>query len=250
MPHPAPSSPQITPRRSGEGTRRLSMPDRRRIDSDVRAFLREPSTPWIVFDREGRPPSQLAVGEHVPLARVAVLSRPHFFPVGPAEGSAEPSSLAVAADLGLGPVPAAEKPARRAPGRLAKIGALAVGMVAALVVAAVAAGGEPGGARGARASGGSAPVPPDVTPPDLDPKLPAPASPAPAKADDARGRFGHLAIAGAAGGRDVFLDGKRLVGHGARSFVVVCGAHTIAVGTRDGARAVDVPCNAELLVAH
>ena len=31
-----------------------SYPDRARIDSDVRAFLRPASSPWIVFDRDSR----------------------------------------------------------------------------------------------------------------------------------------------------------------------------------------------------
>jgi hypothetical protein len=31
-----------------------SYPDRKRIDSDVRAFLRPVSSPWIVFDRDSR----------------------------------------------------------------------------------------------------------------------------------------------------------------------------------------------------
>src|SRR4051794_16659592 len=35
-------------------TREPSYPDRARIDSDVRAFLRPASSPWIVFDRDSR----------------------------------------------------------------------------------------------------------------------------------------------------------------------------------------------------
>ena len=84
----------------------VSLPDRRRIDSDVRAFLREPSTPWIVFDQEGRPPSQLAVGEVLTVPRKTLLSDYDFFPstraVDDASASAiklEPSSLALASDL-------------------------------------------------------------------------------------------------------------------------------------------------------
>ena len=85
----------------------VSIPDRRRIDSDVRAFLREPSTPWIVFDREGRPPSQLAVGEMFSTPRRSLLSfadASTFFPAtaiidATPSGTHEPSSLAVASDL-------------------------------------------------------------------------------------------------------------------------------------------------------
>src|SRR3954462_4719843 len=81
----------------------VSIPDRRRIDSDVRAFLREPSTPWIVFDQEGRPPSQLAVGELLPMAMSSIAAAHGFFPATAAIDAAaahakivEPSSLAVA----------------------------------------------------------------------------------------------------------------------------------------------------------
>jgi hypothetical protein len=44
------------------------------------------------------------------------------------------------------------------------------------------------------------------------------------------------------------MDGKRMLGRGARSFTVMCGPHTIAVGNRADAHEVLVPCNAELVV--
>src|SRR5262249_48202750 len=44
---------------SGHGSREPSYPDRRRLDSDVRAFMRQPSTPCITFDRD----SKVAAGE-------------------------------------------------------------------------------------------------------------------------------------------------------------------------------------------
>jgi len=76
----APEIPEIEGPSGDSGNSGVSIPDRRRIDSDVRAFLREPSTPWIVFDQEGRPPSQLAVGEVLKGPRRTLLSDYDFFP--------------------------------------------------------------------------------------------------------------------------------------------------------------------------
>ena len=104
----------------------------------------------------------------------------------------------------------------------------------------------------------------DLTPPDLDVKSAPPvvagaveaiavaapaAAPEESAAKAAAKRFGRLSIAGDARSRDVFLDGKRLLGRGARSFTVMCGAHSIAVGTRSDAHDLDVPCNAELVLS-
>jgi hypothetical protein len=64
-------------------------------------------------------------------------------------------------------------------------------------------------------------------------------------------RFGRVSITGEARSRDVFMDGKRLLGHGARSFTVFCGPHTIGVGKRSDVREVEIPCTgtAELVVS-
>ena len=254
MRSPGSPTPENTLRALPEGAPRIHTPDRQRIDSDVRAFLREPSTPWIVFDREGRPPSHLAVGELLPASRVSLMSSPQFFPPGSPSLTTEPSSLAVASDLGVVPVADLEPEPLHSTssGRLLKVGALAAGMLSVLGVAAFALG-ESTDVQTTHVSSGAMPA--DVAPPDLDPKLPptqaitpvAPVAPAPAKADDPRMKFGRISIAGT---RDVFLDGKRLLGRGARSFVVTCGSHTVAVGTRDGGEAVDVPCNGEYVVAR
>jgi hypothetical protein len=61
-------------------------------------------------------------------------------------------------------------------------------------------------------------------------------------------KYGRLTIAGDARAKDVFMDGKRMLGRGARSFSVMCGAHTIAVNVRSDAHQVEIPCNAELVV--
>jgi hypothetical protein len=286
----APNEPQIStkePAVSGSsaspGVLGVSIPDRRRIDSDVRAFLREPSTPWIVFDQEGRPPSQLAVGEVLPVAFSSVIPEHGFFPAAAiidAAGTvaAEPSSLAVAADLEesilrhdaghddveAGVVGPAPRPGLRR--RAVGAAALALALVATVGIGKLALGtssvdAPPANALSATPKqpslGGAMPA--DVTPPDLaappakvasasppSPTATPPAEESPAKA--AAKKFARLSIAGDARSRDVFLDGKRLLGRGARSFTVTCGVHAIAIGTRADVRDVDVPCNAELVL--
>jgi hypothetical protein len=69
-----------------------------------------------------------------------------------------------------------------------------------------------------------------------------------ASARSGANKYGRLTIAGDARAKDVFMDGKRMLGHGARTFSVMCGAHTIAVSVRSDAHEVEIPCNAELVV--
>jgi hypothetical protein len=263
----------------------VSIPDRRRIDSDVRAFLREPSTPWIVFDQEGRPPSQLSVGEVLP-ARTAILSEPSFFPATAAIDTAaqkqvEPSSLAVASDL-MGDEPRGTPPEgieaepdsmpipmRGLSNRVLGFAAAGVAVVSLLAVGMFALRGashQLGGVHAATAL--SAPAvgkkdPVDIPPPDFDvsaaaAKLTAttePAAPAapPTREDAVKAaakKFGRLTVAGDARGKDVFMDGKRMLGRGTRSFTVMCGTHSIAVGNKADAHDVDFPCTgtAEIVI--
>lgn len=277
---------------AGTGIAAVSLPDRRRIDSDVRAFLREPSTPWIVFDREGRPPSQLAVGEVLTVPRKTLLSDYNFFPATAAVDSAshssshvklEPSSLAVASDLEGddasedAPValPMTARLSRRVLG--ASAAALAIVSLLGVGIYAMRSASQDGiaartslSAQSSQRTFGAA-VPAEIPPPDLAVAAPvkaaAPvavatpvAAPASAPAvftvrDDARAgasasskKYARLSVAGDARGKDVFLDGKRMLGRGARSFTVMCGPHTIAVSNRADAHDVDVPCGAELVV--
>jgi len=287
------------------------VPDRRRIDSDVRAFLREPSTPWIVFDREGRPPSQLAVGELLPSAFSSVSDGQRFFPATAAiDGIAshashasqtrvEPSSLAVASDLngvegdspaeplsceGASPILVSGL-TRRVIGAAAA--AVAIASTLALGAFAIRAASQsmvssPSVMTQALAGHGS-PVPADLAPPNLDPTPPAappvvaeqsappaltppvvsltppvvsltppsaagPESPAKAAAK----KYARLTVAGEARSRDVFMDGKRMLGKGARSFTVLCGTHTVAIGERSNTREVEIPCTgtAELVISN
>ena len=245
-------------------------PDRRRIDSDVRAFLREPSTPWIVFDQDARPASQLAMSELQPWRSPlsSVMPEHGFFPATAAidalpAAALEPSSLAVAADLvdetlaahaELGATPTLMRPLRRrllgaAVGGAATLAVVAIGLVALSATPALSVTPAPANANAGPSSG-------ELLPPDLDVKpTPPPAVPpvvaavAPENRPLAQ-RFGRLSIVGDARGRDVFLDGKRLLGKGTRSFTVACGPHTIAIGARADTHEMDVPCNAELTLGR
>ena len=261
----------------------VSLPDRRRIDSDVRAFLREPSTPWIVFDQEGRPPSQLAVGEVLTGPRRTLLSDYNydFFPATAAVDAPssvsklEPSSLAVASDLQDDEaLLAGSLPMRGVTARLSRrvvgASAVAVAVLSMLSVGVLALRGSStdkvalqsslSAPTSQRTFGGA--VPAEIPPPDLAARAPIAtplaASPTPARAappprDEAMSkpaakRWGRLSVAGDARGKDVFMDGKRMLGRGARSFTVMCGTHSIAIGNRADAHDVEVPCNAELVV--
>jgi hypothetical protein len=277
----------------------VSIPDRRRIDSDVRAFLREPSTPWIVFDREGRPPSQLAVGEVLSGPRKTLLSDYQFemfsstAAVDSAAASAspqskvEPSSLAVASDLADdASLAAVDRDVQDEPGEVAipmfglsrRVLGASAAVVAALSILAISVStlalrnslsdsttsrAQAAATQPAARSFGAA-VPAEIPPPDLDVKVAAPAvrapaavapaaprdeSPAPARVTGPKKIYGRLSITGEARAKDVFLDGKRLLGRGARNFTVMCGAHTISIGVRNDPHDVDVPCGAELVVS-
>lgn len=247
--------------------------DRRRIDSDVREMLRQPSTPWITFNRASRA-SGLAAGDVLP-RRASVLEV--LAPVAPAAPTTEPSTMAVASDVGTempsvitttpvvseATVPTTLRRSGWSPLSIAVIAAgltLSAGLVvatstydaparqvatpAAPTKAAAKAEAPPseapltdlGAGLGSASIGhGSA------TEPAKDPKAPA--------AKDAKDtKFGRLTIRGAAKGKNVFLDGKRLLGTGVRSFTVQCGTHVVSTQGREGGSAVEVPCNGELVV--
>jgi hypothetical protein len=298
---PGSETPSATPE-----TPVLSIPDRRRIDSDVRAFLREPSTPWIVFDQEGRPPSQLAVGEVLRGPRKTLLSDYDFFPATAAADAAaahkllEPSSVSLAADLSadsraLAPLTASQADVELADvspipkwnlnRRIVGAAAAAVGVLSILAIGTLAlrstspntaALRNAAVAQPAQRSFGAA-VPAEIPPPDLDVKpapvaAAAPAAPAPVviptpiaaaaaapasaswyrveppKAGVAASKYGRLTITGDARSKDVFMDGKRMLGRGTRNFSIVCGAHTIGIGVRSDSHDVEIPCGAELVV--
>jgi hypothetical protein len=320
----SPEGPKVPEAVTSSGTPCVSIPDRRRIDSDVRAFLREPSTPWIVFDQEGRPPSQLAVGEILRGPRRTLLSDYDFFPataaVDHASAShsllADTSLAAVSSDVSANASSSTQLPAHRDSGppdssevaplsssfalrafpmfgvsrRVLGFAAGGVALLSILVVGAVALQAASSASAPSAAVDGASlrttlaatpatpatpvtPVSADVPPPDLVVKAPQPAvapvalvAPAPAvaaapvaltvvtprvgeaSARSGANKYGRLTIAGDARAKDVFMDGKRMLGHGARTFSVMCGAHTIAVSVRSDAHEVEIPCNAELVV--
>lgn len=290
----------------------VSIPDRRRIDSDVRAFLREPSTPWIVFDQEGRPPSQLAVGEILRGPRRTLLSDYDFSATAAvdfasAHGHApprisEPSSLSVASDLRAAtalpaPAPAPLDADVTAEGHVAEPAAMVDGMfgsrfgvrrrvlgasaaaaalLSLLVVGTIALRAAspdtkalPNLVNAAAAQPAALTAAPSADAPAIDlapqsavappPVVVAPAAPAAvaltmiaprpdAATKNGGGKYGRLTIAGDARSKDVFMDGKRMLGRGQRTFSVMCGMHTIAVSVRSDAHEVEIPCNAELVV--
>lgn len=257
------------------GSSILSIPDRRRIDSDVRVFLREPSTPWIVFDREGRPPSQLAVGELLAVGRRSVLSLSdaNFFPHAASLGAdvtitVEPSSVALASDLQAEASSASwndvTSPSRRSGKALAHQRALGVTAAAFAMLGAVGAlvfanRGPSAAVPSAKVAASQATTPPAVdvavgessssSPTSLAAREPTPREVQPAI--HTSGKFGRLTISGDARSRDVYFDRKRLLGQGARSFTVFCGPHIIGIGSRADTREIDIPCtgNAEFVVS-
>lgn len=261
-------------------------PDRRRIDSDVRCFLRQPSTPWITFDKApghdgaygaataSREPSVFTSASSSILTTRVFPPDPPWAPEPPKQ---EPSSLAVAADLGIGPVAAydaqhdpfadadAERflPAKRS-SRVVVGAAAAIALVGLASVIAFGVKSTDEASRSHRAphsAYASQPNGADITPPSLDipeakpaatasPSTPATALTSATTTSTGPDQYGRLSIAGKARASYVFLDGKRLLGRGARSFTIVCGPHQIAVGDRSNVRAVDVPCNAETVISE
>jgi len=314
-----------------------SYPDRARIDSDVRAFLRPVSTPWIVFDRDSRvddfaksalrvgavfasspsfrpeviqaaaesgssveeiaaqPMPELAAPESVIVrepfqpgavlapAMSSVLPDTGTFPssTSACQSAGEPSNVVVAADVfpdsasaialecarpSLVSDPFASPPAvvaRR--GRIAAIAGACAGVLALVGVSAIVlAGGARAEAKAASAaqavqvSVAAAAIATPVSAEARD-EVPAPPSvtvdaptrePAAAKAPtDPKKRFGKLTIKGEARRKNVWFDGKRMLGSGRRSFTVFCGMHTIAVSDKSDAKDVEVPCNGEYVVS-
>jgi hypothetical protein len=273
-----------------------SVPDRERIDSDVRAFMRPVSTPWIVFDRDSRLDSELAFATKAAMrAGVAFMSNPDLSPPPPAPvlaaqltpapqtaaarladinamfpGSVpqqkvndEPSSLIVAADV----VPEAPKPSlseivpmkRSRLGLIgATLGAVGVCSIAAYVIASLQAAPAPAPAAAAEppkveavaaVAPPPAPEPAPVVEAPAPPPAPEPAA-APAEvvgenATDPKKRWGTLTIKSK---KQVWFDGKRMLGTGNRSFMVYCGMHTVAVAEKTAQKDMEVPCNGELTI--
>jgi hypothetical protein len=287
-----------------------SYPDRERIDSDVRAFLRPASSPWIVFDRDSRiddfarsalrlgavfasspslmdvvrsapPASDVSVSSPAtaPLTGAPATASPMFPPsTGPTEPVVEPSNLAVATDLmppahgdtpSLGdevdaPFPSASITSRR----IASIAAACAGVLALVAGGVVVARGPLSmkHATAAHAVAVAVPAPVPVPSPVVAPVQPAepaatadpetieideapaaatPAKPAETNAEGKKHRLGKLTVKGDSKTKNVWFDGKRMLGTGTRSFLVACGMHTVAVNEKTDVRDIEVPCNGE-----
>lgn len=98
---------------------------------------------------------------------------------------------------------------------------------------------------------------PVAPPPNLDPKpepktesVPASTPAAPMTKVVATSKFGKLTITGAATRHHVFMDGKRFLGTGTRSFTVMCGSHAIGIDSRTDTKDLEVPCGGELVVSE
>lgn len=63
-------------------------------------------------------------------------------------------------------------------------------------------------------------------------------------------RASYLTIPRSLARHYVFLDGKRMLGTGARSFPVKCGEHTLAIDDRKATRVVNIECGAEYIVTN
>jgi hypothetical protein len=306
-----------------------SYPDRARIDSDVRAFLRPVSTPWIVFDRDSRvDPSAnpmdgfarsalragamfasnpsfhpeaiqaaaesgksvevvdaqrddaFRAGAYIASPTSSVLTDVGIFPHSSPESVVEPSSLVVASDVmrdsssaialddgreiattdALLPPTVVPRPSRRA----LILGACGVLALAGVTIA-LAAGGTPShdvaALKGhemptAAAAAIVAPPPAETVAaaapaPDREPSTATTTKTESAAAKvptDPKKRFGKLTIKADAKRKNVWFDGKRMLGSGQRSFLVFCGMHTIAVSDKADTKDIEVPCNGEFVV--
>jgi len=281
-----------TPPGSAKTKREPSYPDRQRIDSDVRAFMRPVSTPWIVFDRDSKIEEPYSHAAMAALrAGVGRMSSPDLPPTNPAVPVAlahvaasaasrlaetnamfpasvpglhatptdiEPSSLIVAKDV------VDDTSARPAYVVATKRGGLKLAIAAAAIMG-IAAGGTLAFTRSVDASAPAAaavqaPPPAQVIvaqpipEPEAAPAATAAAAPSePAEvvgefATDAKKRWGTLTIRPDAKTKNVWLDGKRMLGTGKRSFMVYCGVHTIAVNEKADQKDMEVPCNGELTI--
>lgn len=236
-----PYTPEIGEKAVTSATVHTPSPEfRTRIESDVRFYTRQPSSPWITFDREGNAPILESAHSSI-LPSQGVFPTPAY-PSLPAP-TPEPSNMIVAADVNA---QTGEAPVVYPEPRLPRKVVALIGMtIAAAIVVGVGAktASDPIATAAPPPKVASAPPPvvqADPPPPDL---AAAPAAVAPTKK-----AFGKLTIKGDARTKNVYMDGKRMLGAGTRTFAVLCGSHSIAVGTKDDAHGVDVPCNGELVV--
>lgn len=240
--------------RVATGARDPSYPDRARIDSDVRYLLRPPSTPWITFDKDQKEAILTS-------SRSSVIDAPGLFPDAPAAMAGvpmappvEPSNVVVATDIR----PPAESlfdtthdephvPPVAHPKRIMAAVGATLGLAAMIITSVLVFGSK--STTSASTTAAAAPTS-EIAPPSVAPPPPTPAPPSTAtEAKERTAGWAKLTIKGPAKSHRVYLDGKMLLGQGQRSFTIRCGEHSIAVGNKTDAKDVDVPCNAEYVVA-
>jgi hypothetical protein len=164
-------------------------------------------------------------------------------------------------------------------GRARWIAGASIGAVLLIAASVAAFGGHARGKRGAtsRAVTPPAPTTVEVAPPavaaaappaiarvpeptaPLDDANAAPAAPAAAAAvdrtpidktiDSKKQRLGKFTIKAEPKIKNVWFDGKRMLGTGQRSFLVLCGMHTVAVNDKADNRDIEIPCNGEYTVS-
>lgn len=245
-----------------------SYPDRARLDSDVRAFLRPASSPWLVFDRDRRiddfAKSALRVGAvfashptmHDRVASAAMFPKETV----PATPVAEPSTVVVASDIAPPTATARPRSTYTIPDGLVRKDHRRIGVAAAIgvVLGVTALVSFRPAKHDAPVAATAAPAPLPVVTVDA-PVVPAPVAPAEAApavevskpaadADPRTKRLGKLTIKADPKTKNVWFDGKRMLGTGQRTFLVACGMHTIAINDKKDARDVEVPCSGEYAI--
>lgn len=245
-----------------------SFVDRQRLDSDVRAFLRQPSTPWMVFDRDEvsstlppePEPAAPFVGSVLAGSGSSVVREEGFFPqtdsYAPEAPVVEASTAAVVTELA--DAPSAEVAIEALPQRSRAWAPITGAIVVALAGAGLCAALFSPSTRGEAATkkSAAAAMSLDAPPPNLDPKpepkteKPVSAPAAPVTKAVSTSKFGKLTITGAATRHQVFMDGKRFLGTGTRSFTVMCGTHAIGIDSRTDTKDLEVPCGGELTISE
>jgi hypothetical protein len=232
-----------------------SAPERAKMMSDVRYFMKQPSTPWIVFDQKSKVDTTEAEASQEPVepSNVVVAKDVEGTPQEEEDDRRGrfPSHISVPDDIPVD-IDDSAKPTWRKT-RIATGAGLVAVMIGIIGFCALRPSSKPANAS---ANDGApqllAPVAPQ--PRLVLPEEHATPAPAPVKASIAAAikpkatGSGWLAIKGSAAHHRVYLDGKMLLGTGSRSFPVGCGSHTVAIDDRAATRDIDVPCNGTFTV--
>jgi hypothetical protein len=249
-------------------------PERAKMMSDVRYFMRQPSTPWIVFDQNSKVDADEAgaepAQEPVEPSNVVVAKDIEGTPEEgvPASRQRVPSHISVPEDVPLDDLEPHAKPTWR------KTRVMTAAGVAAAFITIIAVAALRGNANGEASANASTSMDDRSTPTTTTTSTPTPTTtstttttptptttstptttttttttttPTPTPNATKTGS-GWIAIRGSATRHRVYLDGKLLLGNGSRSFPVRCGEHTVAIDDKGAKRDIDVPCNGELQI--